>query len=64
MPKTINEVVDKLEAAGVPMATPPADFVANIDAINKSIKQLGKLAISPEVMRISRHLLKTMSYEI
>ena len=64
MPKTIGEVVDKLEAVGVPMATSPADFVANIVAINTSIEQLGKLAISPEVIRISRHLLKTVSYEV
>mmetsp|Transcript_25886 Transcript_25886/g.75727 ORF Transcript_25886/g.75727 Transcript_25886/m.75727 type:complete len:360 (-) Transcript_25886:488-1567(-) len=65
MPKTIDEVIDKLDGIGwSPLEKSPSQFVDDIEAINARLREQGKSAIGNSTIELARYLLGLESYEM
>mmetsp|Transcript_72686 Transcript_72686/g.199364 ORF Transcript_72686/g.199364 Transcript_72686/m.199364 type:complete len:276 (+) Transcript_72686:927-1754(+) len=62
VPKTIDEVVAKLETVGVPHTTSPTDFVHDATGINVRLRAAGKSILTRDTFDIARKLLSASSY--
>ena len=65
MPKTIDEVIDKLDGIRWrPLDKTPAQFVNDSEVINARLRDQGKAAIGNSTIELARHLLGLERYEM
>jgi len=65
MPRTVTEVVEKLEAVGCrTLEMKPRKFVDDINAINRKLQDAGKSVIGDQVLHIAHELLAQQGYAV